>query len=119
MCLVVLNYFCLSSDAILEASVETKDNSASQSGVEKPTNTPDMSAHDAEAMVDSMLRDSPLPDSERGNEKVPEDGGSHKLPEEGEGEKLHEGGDDRQPKETPTGKLISPCRKGVLFLLLI
>ena len=71
------------SDTVLEASVETVDNSASQSGVEKPPNTPDMSAHDAEDMVDSMLRDSPLPDSERGNEKVPEDGGSHKLPEEG------------------------------------
>ena len=119
MCLVVFNYFCLSSDAILEASVETEDNSASQSWVEKPPNTPDMSAHDAEAMVDSMLRDSPLPDSERGNEKVPEDGGSHKLPEEGEGEKLPGGGDDRQPKEAPAGKLTSPCRKDVLFLLLI
>ena len=75
--------------------METEDFSASKSEVERPSNTPDMSAHDAEAMADSMLRDSPLPDSERGNEKVPEDGGSHKLPEEGEGEKLHEGGDDR------------------------
>ena len=63
--------------------METKGNSSSQSRVEKPPNTPNMSAHDAEAMVDSMLWDSPLPDSERGNEKVPEDGGSHKLPEEG------------------------------------
>ena len=95
--------------------METEDNSASKSGVEKPLNTPDMSAHDAEAMVDSMLRDSPLPDSKRGNEKVPEDGGSHKLPEEGEGEKLPGGGDDRQPKEAPTGKLTSPCRKDVFF----
>ena len=72
--------------------METEDNSASQSRVEKPPNTPNMSAHDAEAMVDSMIRDSPLPDSERGNEKVPEDGGSDKLPEEGEGMKLPEGG---------------------------
>ena len=72
--------------------METEDNSASQSGLEKPSNTPDMSAHDAEAMVDSMLRDSPLPDAERANEKVPEDGGSDKLPKEGEGVKLPEGG---------------------------
>ena len=57
--------------------------------------------------------------SERANEEIPEDGGSCRLPGEGEGEKLPEGGDDRQPEETPTGKLISPCRKGVLFLLLI
>ena len=97
----------------------TEGDSASKSGVEKPPNTPDMSPHDAEVMADSMHRDSPLPDSERGNEKVPEDGGSHKLPEEGEGEKLPGGGDDRQPKEAPTGKLTSPCRKDVLFLLLI
>ena len=72
--------------------METEDNSASQSGLEKPSNTPDMSAHDAEAMVDSMLQDSPLPDSEKGNEKVPEDGRSDKLPEDGEGVKLPEGG---------------------------
>ena len=78
-----------------------------------------MSAHDAEAMADSMMRDSPLPDSETGNEKVPEDGGSDKFPEEGEGEKLPEGDDEKHPEETPAGKLVSPCRKGILFLLLI
>ena len=42
--------------------MEVEDTSASKSKVEKPPNTPDMSAHDAEAMVDSMLWDSPLPD---------------------------------------------------------
>ena len=99
--------------------METEDNSASKSGVEKPPNTPDVSAHDAEAMADSMLRDSPLPNSERGNEKIPEDGGSDKLPEEGEGEKLPEGGGEKQPEETATGKLVSPCRKGFFSLLLI
>ena len=78
-----------------------------------------MSVHDAEAMVDSMLRDSPLPDPIRANEEIPKDGGSGKLPEGGEGEKLPEGGDDRQPEEAATGKLTSPCRKYVLFLLLI
>ena len=75
--------------------MEAEDASASKSALEKPPNTPDMSAHDAEAMVDSMLRDSPLPDSKKGNEEVPEDGGSDKLPEEGEGGKLPEGGDDK------------------------
>ena len=99
--------------------MEAETHSASQLGVEKPPSTPDMSAQDAEVMTNFMLWDSPLPNPERGNEKVPEDGRSHKLLEEGEGEKLHEGGDDRQPEETPTGKLISPCRKDVLFLLLI
>ena len=99
--------------------MEAEDSPTSKSELEKPPSTPDMSAQDAETMANSMLRDSPLPDSERGNEKVPEDGGSHKLPEEGEGEKLPGGGDDRQPKEAPAGKLTSPCRKDVLFLLLI
>ena len=87
--------------------METENNSASQSGVEKPPNTPDMSAHDAEAMVDSMLLDSPLPNLERGNEEIPEGDGSGKLPEGGEGEKLPEGGNDKQPAETPTGKACS------------
>jgi hypothetical protein len=68
--------------------VETDDNSVSKSEAEKPLNTLDISVHDAEAMANSMLRDSPLPDSERGNEKVPEGGGSDKLLEEEEGEKL-------------------------------
>jgi len=98
--------------------VEAEDNSASQSGVEKLPSTPDMSAQDAEAMVSSMLRDSPLPNSERANEEIPEDGGSSKLPEGGEGEKLPEGGDDKQPAETPAGKLVVPCRKGILLFAL-
>ena len=76
--------------------MEAEGNSASQSGVEKLPSTPDMSAQDAEAMVSSMLWDSPLPNSERANEEIPEDGGSSKLPGEGEGEKLPKGGDDKQ-----------------------
>ena len=61
-----------------------------------------------------------MPDSERGSEKILEDDGSDKLPEEEEkGEKLPEGGGERQPEETPTGKLVSPCRKGFFSLLLI
>ena len=83
----------------------------SQSGLVKSPSTLDMSARDAEAMVDSMLLDSPLPHSKRANEEIPEGGGSGKLPEEGEGEKLPEGGDDRQPVKTPAGKLVVPCRK--------
>jgi len=98
--------------------VETENNSVSQSGVEKPPNTADMSAHDAEVMVDSMLLDSPLPDTERGNEKIPEDGESDKLPQEGEGKKLPEGGNEKPPAETPTGKLLVPRRKNILFFAL-
>ena len=45
--------------------MEAEDSSASKSALEKPPKTPEMSAHDAEAMVDSMLRDSPLADPEK------------------------------------------------------
>ena len=78
-----------------------------------------MSAQDAEAMANAMLLDSLLPNSERGNEEIPEDGESDKLPEEEEGVKLPEGGGKDQPEETPAGKLVSPCRKGIFSLLII
>ena len=74
-----------------------------------------MSAHETEAMVDSMLRDSPLPDTERSDEGLPEDGGSDKLPEEEDGEKLPKGGNDKLPEETPAGKLVPPCIKKSIF----
>ena len=61
--------------------MEAESHSVSQSGLEKLPSTPDMSAQDAEAMVNSMLRDSPLPNPERGNEEIPKDGESGKLPE--------------------------------------
>ena len=99
--------------------MEAESNSASQSGVEKLPSNPDMSAQDVEAMVNSMIRDSPLPNSERANEEIPEDGVSSKLPEGGEGEKLPEGGKDKQPETIPTGKLVTPCRKGILLFALI
>ena len=90
-----------------------------QPGLEKPLCTPEMSAHNAEAMANAMLLDSPLPNLERANEEIPEDDGSSKLPGEGEGEKLLEGGDDKQPTETPAGKLAVPCRKVSFCLLLV
>ena len=99
--------------------MEAESHSASQSGLEKPPNTPEMSAHDAEAMAITMLLDSPLPNLERGNEEIPEGDGSSKLPEGGEGEKLPEGGNDKQPKTTPTGKLVTPCSNGIFLLLLM
>ena len=77
-----------------------------------------MSAYDAEAMVDSMLWDFPLPNLERGNEEIPEGDGSDKLPKKGRGEKLPEGGNDKQPAETPTGKLLVPRRKSFLLFAL-
>ena len=88
--------------------MEAENSSVSKSSLEKPPNTPEMSAQNAEAMVDSMLRDSPLPDPERANEEIPEDGGSDRLLEEGEGGKLPSGGDDKQLKESPAGMLVSP-----------
>ena len=98
--------------------MEIEKNSASQSGVAKPPSTPEMSAYDAEAMVDSMLRDSPLPNLERGNEEIPEGDGSDRLPKERRGEKLPEGGNDKQPADTPTGKLLVPHRKSFLLFAL-
>ena len=77
--------------------------------MEKSPSTPEMSARETEDMVDSMLRDSPLPDTERSDEKLPEGGGSDKLPKE-DGEKL--------PEETPAGKLVPPCTEKVLLLYL-
>ena len=99
--------------------METENHSASQSGVEKPPSTPEMSAHDAEDMVNSMLQDSPLPNMERGNEEIPEGDGSNKVPEGREGKNLPEGGTDEQPEKTPAAKLVIPCRKGIFLLLLI
>ena len=46
-----------------------------------------MDAHEAEELANSMMRNSPLPDAERSDEKLPEEEGE-KLPEEGGGEKL-------------------------------
>jgi len=63
-----------------------------------------------------MLRDSLLPDIERSDEKLPEDGGSDKLLEEDDGEKLPEGGNDKLPEETPIGKLVPHYFKKVSFL---
>jgi hypothetical protein len=65
-----------------------------------------------------MLQDSPLPDIERSDERLPEDGGSNKLLEEKDGEKLPEGGDKKLSEEAPAGKLVSPCTEEVLFLAL-
>ena len=84
--------------------------------MEKPPGTPDMSARETEDMVNSMIRDSPLPDTERSDEKLPEDDGSGKLPEEEDnGEKLPEGGNDKLPEETPAGKLVPHCIENYLF----
>ena len=78
-----------------------------------------MSAQDAEAMTNSMLRHSPLLNLERGNEEILEGDGSGKLPEGGEGKKLPKGDTDEQPEKTPAGKLVTPCRKGIFLLLLM
>ena len=86
--------------------------------MEKPPSTPEMSAHEAEDMADAMLLNSPLPDAERSDERLPEGNGSDKLPEEEGGEKLPKGGDEKLPEETPTGKLGMPCTEKVLFFAL-
>ena len=65
--------------------------------VEHLLSTPDMDAQQAEEMANSMMRNSPLPDAERSEEKLPEEEGE-KLLEEGDGEKL--------PKEGGSKKLL-------------
>ena len=54
--------------------------------MEKPPSTPNMNAHEAEEMANSMLLNSPLPDPEKDDEKPSEEEGSVKRPEEGGGE---------------------------------
>ena len=68
-----------------------------------------MSARKTEDVVNSMLRDSPLPDTETSEEKLSEDGGSDKLPEEEDGQKLPWEGDQKLPEEAPAGKVVPPC----------
>ena len=84
--------------------------------MENPLGTPDMSARETEDMVNFMLQDSPLPDTERSEEKLPEDRGSDKLPEEEDGEKLPEGGDGKLPEEASAGKLVPFYTEVVLLL---
>ena len=76
---------------------------------EKLPSTTDMSSRDAEAMANAMLLDSPLPDIEKSDDRVPEEGGSDKLPKKDDNENLYEGGGEKQPEETPAGKLVSSC----------
>ena len=94
---------------------DAEDDSAPKSIMEKSPGTPDMTVREAEDMVNSMLLDTSLPDTERSDEKLPEGDGSGKLPEEEGGEKLPERGNVKLPKETLTGKLIKPCTDRVLI----
>ena len=96
-----------------------ESHSASQLGLGKHQSTLEMSAHDVKVMANAMLLDSPLPNLDRANEEILEDDGSGRFSGEGEGEKLPEGGDDKQPVETPAGKLVVPCRKVSFCLLLM
>jgi len=103
---------------------ETEDDSAPKSAVEEPLSTPEMDAREVEELADSMIRNSPLPDPERSDERLPEGGGSdklldeggnEKLPEKGGGEKLpEEGGGKKLPEKTLTSNLIVPCTNKVL-----
>ena len=102
---------CIFSDALLEARGTTEINSAPEPIAQKPLSTPDMDTHEAKEMANSMMRNSPLPDAERSDEKLSEEEeGSKKIPKEGGGEKL--------PEEIPIGKLIIPLSEGVLPFIL-
>jgi len=85
--------------------------------VEKPPSTPEMNAHEAEELVKSMMLNSPLPDVQRGDERLSEGCGSDKFSEEGGDEKLpEEESGEKLPEETPTCKLIMPCTDKSTFL---
>ena len=90
----------LCGDTLLETRGETEGDSIPKSAVEKPPSTLEMDAREAEEMANSMLLDSPLPDAERSDERLPEEDRSDKLQKEGGGEKL--------PEEVPTGKPSKP-----------
>ena len=70
---------CLCSDTLLETRADTEDDSVPKSTVEKPPSTPDMDAHEAEEMANCMLLNSPLPDVEWSDERLPKGDGSDKL----------------------------------------
>ena len=74
---------CIFSDALLEARGTIEATSAPEPIAQKPPSTPDTDAREAEDMVNSMLLDSPLPEAERSNEKLPKEGGEKLLEEEG------------------------------------
>ena len=74
---------CIFSDALLEARGTTEAASAPKPITQKPLSTPDVDAREVEDMVSSMLRDSPLPDAERSNEKLPKEAGEKLLEQEG------------------------------------
>ena len=63
-----LTLMCIFSDALLEARGTTEVSSAPKPLVQKPLSTPDEDAREAEEMVNSMLGDSPLPDTVLGRE---------------------------------------------------
>ena len=65
-----------------------------------------MDARQAEEIANSMMLNSPLPDAERSDERLPEEDGSNKLPKKG--------GDEKLPEETPTCILIMPCIERIL-----
>ena len=66
----------------MDSRGETDDDSVPKSTAEEPPSTPEMDAREAEELTNSMMRNSPLPNPERSNEKLPEEDGSEKLPEE-------------------------------------
>ena len=98
---------CIFSNALLLAMRTTEASSAPKPIAQKPPGTHDVDAREAEELVNSMLRYSPLPEAERGNEKLPEEEGGEKLPE---------GGDEKPLEETPRGKLVMHF-SNFLFLL--
>ena len=67
---------CLCSDALLEAREGTKVNSAPKLTAEKPSSTPEMDAHQAEEMANSMMCNSPLPEAEKSDERLPKEDGA-------------------------------------------
>ena len=94
-----IRLFCICSYVLLEARGTTEAASAPEPIAQRPQSTPYTDAREVEDMMNFVLRDSPLPDAERSNEKLPKEEGGKKLPE-----------------EIPTGKLVMPLLQFLLLL---
>ena len=89
--------------------METDDNSVSKSEAEKPPNTPDMSVHDTEAMADSIyeILHCQIPKGAvRRSWKMAE---ATSFRRRKKAKSFPEGGGEKQPAETPAGKLVLSC----------
>ena len=75
-----LTLVCICSNALLEARGSAEvTSSAPKPLAQEPPSAADVESREAEEIVNSMLRDSPISDVENGSEKLPEENPAGKL----------------------------------------